>query len=127
MSWRNAPSIAAALSQATSKWPNRSRVSDGTIGDAAHAARHSDHNPDSHGIVHAFDLTHDPAHGVDCEQLAAHLIDLRDSRVQYIIWNRRIAEAPGWVWKPYTGKNPHTKHMDVSIKHASHAEGDTSP
>lgn len=124
MAWRNAPSVAAALSQATSLWHGRSRLSDGTIGDAAHAARKSDHNPDSRGIVHAFDITHDPAHGVDCEQLAAHLIAGKDQRVKYIIWNRRISESPGWRWRAYSGSNPHTKHMHVSIKATFIAEND---
>ncbi len=127
MSWRTAPSVAAALSQASSKWPARSRASDGTIGDAAHSARHSDHNPDARGIVHAFDLTHDPVNGVDCDQLAANLIQRRDSRVQYIIWNRRICNASNWTWRAYTGSNPHTKHMHVSIKLTTTAEKDTSP
>jgi hypothetical protein len=126
MAWHNAPSVAAGLAEATRRWPHRSRASDGTVGDAAHAARHSDHNPDSRGVVHAFDLTHDPAHGVDCEQLAAHLVSRRDPRVKYLIWNRRICNSSDWTWRPYTGQNPHTKHLHVSIKSTQAAEDDTS-
>ena len=126
MSWRNAPSVAAGLAQATKCWPSRSRASDGTIGDAAHAARVSDHNPDSNGIVHAFDLTHDPAHSVDCALLSTGLVHVRDRRIKYIIWNRRICEAPSWIWKPYQGQ-PHDHHMHVSIHHTAAAENDTSP
>jgi hypothetical protein len=37
-----------------------------------------------------------------------------------------ICESPGWVWKPYTGTNPHTKHMHVSIHSTTLAENDTS-
>lgn len=37
--------------------PNRRKSSDGTLGDAAHRASVSDHNPDARGIVHAIDLS----------------------------------------------------------------------
>lgn len=127
MAWRPAPSVAAGLAEATRRWPHRSRASDGTIGDAAHAARQSDHNPDARGVVHAFDLTHDPAHGVDCEQLASHLVRVRDARVKYLIWNKRICSSTHWAWQPYTGKNPHTHHLHVSIRNTTAAELDTSP
>lgn len=128
MSWRSAPSVAAALAEATRRWPERNRASDGTIGDAAHSARASDHNPDERGVVHAFDLTHDPAHGVDCDQLAAHLVAVRDARVKYVIWNRRISNptVQNWAWRAYTGSNPHSRHMHVSIRYTTAAENDTS-
>jgi hypothetical protein len=51
------------------------------VGDSDHTKRASDHNPDSRGIVHAFDITHDPKHGVDCEVLAHHLIVAWDGLV----------------------------------------------
>jgi hypothetical protein len=113
--------------EANRRWPNRKKGLDGTIGDAEHAARKSDHNPDAQGIVHAFDLTHDPANGVDCDLLAAHLVKKRDKRVKKIIWNRREVEPPDWVWKPYTGAKPHTTHMHVSVKYTADAENDLSP
>ena len=37
------------------RWPNRHKRSDGWIGDAAHAARKSDHNPID-GVVFALDI-----------------------------------------------------------------------
>jgi hypothetical protein len=42
--------------------------------------------------------------------------------VKYIIWNRRIASsspingAAAWDWRPYTGANPHDKHVHISVK-----------
>ena len=126
MGWQSASSVAAALAEATRRWPDRSRASDGTIGDTAHAAKPSDHNPDAHGTVHAFDLTNDPSHGVDCSLLAEHLINQRDVRVKYIIFNKRICNSTNWSWQPYKGSNPHDKHMHVSIHSTKAAENDTS-
>lgn len=124
MSYRIAPAAQSILDQATALWPNRNRASDGTIGDPSHAARASDHNPDSRGIVHAADLTHDPANGVDCNTLAEHIKD--DPRVKYVIWNRRIWNPSiSRTWRPYTGSNPHDHHMHVSVTDAG--ENDTRP
>ena len=109
-----------ALRDATARWPNRDRSSDGIMGDTAHQQRHSDHNDGN-----AFDLTHDPAHGVDCAVLSRLVIN--DNRVTYVISNRqiynraRVAEG----WRPYTGLNPHNRHMHVSIRAAS--RDDLSP
>ena len=81
------------------------------MGDTAHQKRHSDHNDGN-----AFDLTHDPTHGVDCGVLSRLVIN--DNRVTYVISNRqiynraRVAEG----WRPYTGLNPHNRHMHVSIR-----------
>lgn len=114
--------IAAAsiLEQATTLWPNRSRLSDGTIGDADHAARVSDHNPDSRGIVHAADLTHDPAHGCDAHYWA-DVIRRRaaagdEPRLKYVISARRIASpTSSWAWRVYDGSNPHEAHAHFSV------------
>lgn len=103
-----------ALRDATARWANRDRAADGIMGDSAHQTRKSDHNDGN-----AFDLTHDPAHGVECGVLSRLVIN--DKRVTYVIWNRqiynraRVAEG----WRPYTGLNPHTHHMHVSIRAAS--------
>ncbi len=49
--------------------PNRDKSSDGTIGDPAHQARNSDHNPNAYGVVTAINITNDPAHGSRCPPL----------------------------------------------------------
>jgi hypothetical protein len=118
MSWRLAKGLAKLRDQVNAKYPNRSRASDGTIGDKAHSRRASDHNP-SGGVVHAIDITHDPAHGFDAHAMAERVRLSRDSRLNYIISNRRIASAAhGWTWRPYKG-NPHSKHVHYSIKHGA--------
>jgi hypothetical protein len=116
-----APACRAALAEATRRWPNRNRATDGICGDAAHHARVSDHNTGD-----AFDLTHDPIRGCDAHRLAEALVARRDPRVKYVISRRRIwnpSVSPRW--RPYTGSNPHESHAHVSIRQA--ARGDTSP
>jgi hypothetical protein len=114
-----APSALAALRQATERWPNRSRASDGIVPSAAHTAANptSDHEPGKAGYCHAYDLTHDPDHGCDCKVIAEKLRLARDQRVKYIIFDRRIcsSQVEPWTWRPYGGTNPHDKHMHVSI------------
>src|SRR5699024_6979631 len=101
-------------------WPNRLRVSDGWIGGTSHQARKSDHNPDyaSGGVVRANDIT---KNGIDVNRLLKHTTN--DSRVSYVIYNRRIYQH-STGWKPYYGSNHHTKHVHVSIAHTRTAERD---
>jgi hypothetical protein len=124
--WRTARAIDALRTEVNAQAPNRSKASDGTIGDAAHRSRSSDHNPwvddDGTGVVTAIDITHSPATGCDAGKLAQSLQSRRDARVKYVIWNRRIANAGAidgaapWTWRPYNGSNPHDKHVHISIK-----------
>lgn len=128
MTWRDARSIDVLKTEIDAAYLDRSTASDGTIGDAAHASRDSDHNPwvilAGVGIVRARDVTHDPAHGCDCDVLAervAALIALSAHPAlrhgAYVIRNRRIFsfDRRGEGWRPYTGSNPHEKHMHVSV------------
>src|SRR5919108_1180666 len=130
MSWFLAPSLRALFAEVNRMAPRRNKASDGSIGDTSHKARKSDHNPDrsSGGVVRAIDVTHDPGGGCDCNRLASRIRDRRDPRVAYIIWNRRIMAGHGgpspWVWRRYTGINPHNHHMHVSIRHSRAAETD---
>jgi hypothetical protein len=124
--WRVAKCLLMLRDQVNRKAPNRKKTSDGTIGDAAHASRSSDHNPwvkdGGVGVVTAVDVTHDPAGGCDANAIAEAIRSSRDRRVKYIIWNRRIANSspqggqPAWAWRPYRGQNPHTKHIHISVK-----------
>jgi hypothetical protein len=121
MSWRLAESLKTLRRQIDEAAPGRTKSSDGTIGDAAHASRSSDHNPwvkdGRTGVVTALDVTHDPRGGVDCEAIAAALRKSGDDRIKYIIWNRRIwnpDKAPDW--RSYAGANPHTKHLHLSVR-----------
>jgi hypothetical protein len=124
--WRTARAIDALRAEVNAQAPNRSKASDGTIGDPAHRTRSSDHNPwiedGGTGVVTAIDITHSPGAGCDAGKLAQSLQSGRDPRVKYVIWNRRIASsgaidgAAPWTWRPYSGSNPHDKHCHISIK-----------
>lgn len=116
MAWpinpRPAKSLVVLRDQLNTLFPKRSKASDGMLGDTAHQATSSDHNPDANGVVKAFDITHDPANGVDIVKLGDILI--QDSRTNYVIRNRQIWQSGSW--KPYTGINPHDKHLHLSVK-----------
>jgi hypothetical protein len=105
--------------QVRARYPNRNTSSDGWIGDAAHQAGPSDHNPGADGVVEAIDLTHDPANGFDSYKFSETLRLARDPRLEYVISNRRIFYAGGarpWEWQAYSGENPHSSHVHVSCQ-----------
>lgn len=127
MTWRLAKSLDTLRKQIDAAAPARVKSSDGTIGDAAHSSRPSDHNP-VEGVVHALDITHDPVYGVDGNAIAEALKGSGDARIKYIIWNRRIWN-PSFAkdWRPYAGANPHNKHIHLSVVGTPALRDDTRP
>lgn len=121
MSYYLAPSLVELRGEINARWPNRDKASDGWIGDADHSSRISDHNPDEKGCVHALDVDVD---GIDVQQLLRATIG--DNRVWYVIFNHRIySRTYGWTPHVYTGSNPHTMHVHVSIRYNHDAENAT--
>jgi hypothetical protein len=114
MGWRLAKSLVQLGNQINTAHPDRSRESDGSIGDQAHAARVSDHNPDKRGVVAAIDITHDPANGVDGHVLATQLT--MDTRAKYVIFDGKIWKARTRQWEDYHGANAHRHHVHISVK-----------
>jgi hypothetical protein len=135
MAWRVAKSLEKLRSQVNLLAPNRSTVSDGTIGDAAHATRDSDHNPwvkdGDTGVVTAMDLTDDPMTGADMDLIAESLRRSKDGRIKYAIWDKRMFSSyatsshAAFTWRPYSGTNLHTRHMHVSVQPQKRAYDDT--
>lgn len=132
VTWRNCKASLTLADEVNERWPRRDKTSDGTIGDAAHASRTSDHNPwikdpDGTGIVRARDIDEDlgwdsTGRGKGMAWLAEYLRSLAvagDQRLRnggYLIYEGRIAsDKAGWVWRPYKGANPHDKHLHVSF------------
>ena len=124
--WRIAESLLQLRKQVNALAPGRSKKSDGAIGDPAHQSRASDHNPwvtdGARGVVTAMDITHDPANGCHSEKLAETLRAAKDTRIKYIISNKKIAASepkagkPAWAWRPYAGRNPHNHHVHISVQ-----------
>jgi hypothetical protein len=129
--WRLAPSLIAMWEEANRLAPRRSRAADGSIGDAAHSARLSDHNP-ADGWVCAVDLTHDPVDGWDAHARARMLVARHDHRIKYVISNGQIARSyntssvAAWTWGPYTGANAHLSHAHFSVHNTTTARNDVS-
>lgn len=104
------PAALAVLRQATALSPNRKKASDGLLPSAAHikASPNSDHN-----TGFAVDLTDDPKAGIKCSEIYEKLKE--DKRVKYLIFKGKIWSLDRGE-KPYTGSNPHNKHLHISIK-----------
>jgi hypothetical protein len=113
--WTLAKSLETLRRQLDLKYPLRSRREDGTVGDTSHQATKSDHNPNSKGLVNAFDITNDPKNGVDCEKLRQALFITQDRRVKEVIWNKMKKDKGKWNWRLYKGVSPHDKHLHISV------------
>jgi hypothetical protein len=121
MSWKLSKAAAQIREQLDDNYPERSRKSDGTLGDARHSARKSDHNPDANGWVRAIDFTADLGVSIDetadlVEQIRKYAKRAKKKRISYIIYNGRIASPIlNWKWRKYRGSNPHKAHFHISF------------
>ena len=131
--WNLAPCLVALFAEADRRDPTRDDSSDGSIGNAEHAARSSDHNP-ADGWVCAGDIDDDqdePSPGVHL--LRQHLVASRDPRVKYLIHEGTIWKAyenrglPAWQPQVYTGFNAHKSHLHISVWNTPDARDDTGP
>jgi len=116
-------------SEINTKYPKRDKRSDGWVGDTAHNARKSDHNPDSNGWVRAIDIDSDLVKGSNkASWLLAEQIkqigQKGDKRLSYIIHQHRIASPrQNWAWRVYKGSNPHVSHLHISFTKAGDLNG----
>lgn len=125
MACRCAPALDVARRELDALFPGRDKGSDGCCGDTAHAARKSDHNPNSDGYARARDYDEDIVDGIgDRELEGVGLVLLGDSRTKYLIYEGRLLYPDGTV-KKYTGPNAHLHHLHHSIH--DWAVRDTSP
>lgn len=131
MAWVVTASLARLMADFRTTFPNKDRESDGTVGDLAHQAETSGHNPDdtagsrseytdadSKAEVRAIDVDNDlRAAGVSMQNVIDRMLqtsaDLR--RLRYIIYNRVIwSRSNDWRPRAYTGSSPHTEHAHFS-------------
>lgn len=122
VAWHLAPALKQLRAEINKKWPSRGKASDGTIGNAEHSARTSDHNPNDRGSVNAMDIT---ASGIDTGTLIA--VAKRHPSVRYIIHKSKIMnrDIGNWKARPYTGPNPHNTHVHISLYQNATAENRT--
>lgn len=115
--WRLAKSLITLREQLNKAFPDRSKVSDGSVGDLRHSKTTSDHNPNSANVVTAIDVTNDTDAGdLGGQMLVDALYRSRDPRIKYLIFNKQITIQPfGSGWKAYKGVNPHQHHVHISV------------
>jgi hypothetical protein len=113
-------------------WSTRDHASDGFIGDARHLAEGTatDHNPWLNNTVRAGDFDVD---GIDAPWLAEQLRlagaagDDRLAGGGYVIFNHRITTPDFKAWTAYTGGDPHTSHVHVSVSRSPAGYEDRRP
>lgn len=119
--WRLARSLETLRAQINAAWPDRSKATDGAVGDLRHQGIKSDHDPDVNGIVKAIDVTNDPAHECHAALICEAIRASRDKRVAYLIFNHFMLRSydkpgiPAWTWAEYTGEMPHDHHFHISV------------
>src|SRR5512142_2858041 len=140
MSWVVVPDLLELRDQMNARFPNRSKASDGTIGDTAHQASASSHNPDltgnpeyrdgdSRDEVRALDLTStlNDSRGVTMEQVVQLWVTKARAGalpwLRYIIYNRRIwHKRDNFTTRTYTGSDPHTGHAHINSDFTQYAD-----
>lgn len=140
VAWRVAKSLNTILTQVNAMAPERSKVTDGTIGDEAHQDRTSDHNPwveDPPGpnVVTARDITHDPGEGCDVGLIFEAIRLSEDGRVKYAIFNGELFSSypahgfQPYTWRPYSNAvaMPHDGHGHLSVQPDKDKYDDTDP
>lgn len=143
MAWQLTAGLQNLRAQVNARWPHRDKASDGTIGDAAHQAETSGHNPDGtpgsrpeyddhdgKAEVRAWDMDSDLGEpGTTAQMVVDHLRSLPglDAHIRYMIYNRRIYKAAtGWAPEVYSGSSPHTEHIHFSGARSQAADNDSS-
>lgn len=131
------------LRQFDARFPHRDHKSDGWIGDEAHKARTSGHNPDDTpgskpawdgdpdniAEVRDLDLDSDLGEpGTSMDDVVAHLTSLPhfDTVCRYLIWNGHWWHSRNdFARQPFTG-NPHTEHLHFEGAWSQYADNNTT-
>jgi hypothetical protein len=143
MAWALTPMQVNHRNQLNSRFPSRSKTSDGSIGDYQHTQGTSGHNPDdtaennaewdgdadSTQDVRAIDVDKDlnDPHGATREMVIQHYVKkFREGRwapFRYIIYKGRIwRKTNGWLTETYSGSNGHFEHAHFSGDYSEAAD-----
>lgn len=133
MSWKLSEAAERLRKEIDTLFPDRDKRSDGAKGDAAHAARVSDHNPDANGWVRAIDIDEDvwgrnnqnpTIANVLAGRIAAAGKNDQKQRIKYVIFEGKIwSKNLNWKGRPYSGSNPHDHHIHVSFNESGDKDG----
>lgn len=146
--WVLVPCLVTLRGEFNAVAPARDKGADGSIGDHEHTSS-SDHAPDEDSDVlrgrdadrinevHALDIDSSgpwPGGSAWFDRAVLAIVDRHrrgdDDRLQYVIWNRKIANRAidNWRWRNYTSTtDPHTNHAHFSARYLTATEQDTSP
>lgn len=124
--WRLNKFLTTYREAVNQKYPRRTKLSDGTIGNQAHAVTASEHNPDADGSVDAWDLdvnlfgSSTPT-GTSTEiiEMTKVLVEFqRQPQAQLWIFRRQIAnrDIDNWRVRPYPGPSPHDHHAHLQSR-----------
>ena len=110
-------------------YSDRTRSSDGWLGDSRHATRKSDHNPDGEGWVRAIDISRNLSGKSEPDLMPDVADQLRilaktDRRISYIIFDGKIASSKSfWRFRKYKGINQHRTHIHISFTRKGDTDG----
>lgn len=131
MSWKLSAAAERLRAEINTLFPGRDKASDGAVGDTAHSARESDHNPDENGWVRAIDIDEDVWGKNNQDPTIANVLAARlaaigkmDPRIKYVIFEGKIwSKSLNWKGRPYDGPNPHGHHIHVSFNKCGDEDG----
>lgn len=144
MGWILTLGLQNLRAQINAAFPDRDHTSDGTIGDAAHQAEVSGHNPDDTAgskaawngdpdtipEVRALDIDSDlRAAPATAQQLVDHIRKLPavETVLRYMIYDRTMYhERDGFAPTPYAGASAHTEHIHFEGAWTQAADNNTS-
>ena len=126
--------------QINERFPDRDKSSDGWVGDAAHVARASFHNPDKNGWVHALDIDENFGigkwrNGRNAKALADQLVAYAASglpganRVLHVVYEDQVASGSYKAsWWKFRGKGyAHFQHIHISFTDKAQKDGQLWP
>lgn len=131
--WKVAPCLLTLRGEFNALSPARDKGADGTIGDAAHQSRASDHDPDANGWVKALDIdSSGPWPGHTFHEIVMWIVARcrsgQEGRIRYVIHERVIYhERDGFKGNAYTGSDPHTNHAHFSCNYTQSVFTQTQP
>jgi hypothetical protein len=144
MAWTLTAGLQNFRSQVNARWPDRDKASDGSIGDTAHQAETSGHNPDdtpgsraawdgdsdSTSEVRAWDMDsdlHDPT--CNAQDVVDHIRRLPNVAgvIRYMIYDRKMYHSrDGFAPTAYAGKSAHTEHIHFEGAWTQAADNNTT-